>query len=388
MEPIYSLLENSVHNLLLSELKNSTISQLKKGPDFRIEYPDGDNTFIEVKSGKLSRDSINKIEKLIPIIDSRIDKFLLVTPEIPPKNVAQYFKNLFSKYTFVTKWIDINSLPEEIGVESPGDFFSIKTLEDLQLNSFIGNIDRYKTAPIGVNFLGYPQDKLKEIAILTRQFSHSTILNISDSDKRLENVLGFGKRTPSITVVLSDLKNFSTLVKASNEENLVSSMDKYYRLSRDAVFKYGGVLDKFVGDSVVAIFGYPMQGADDSVKAIQLSQDLIKIGNEVLGEWLNNINAVIDIGTRIGIATGEIWPINIGTSEIELSFLGDVLNLAARLEKNCVVDHYLMDNITKTKATKENSKFVKQLNLSSVQIDPEDAKGQNLPIRCWTSNVL
>ena len=85
----------------------------------------------------------------------------------------------------------------------------------------------------------------------------------------------------------------------------------------------------------------------------------------------------------MGIATGDIWPINIGRSGIEVALLGDTINLAARLEKNCSVDRLLMDNRTHTSGQRNDSAFMSSLKLQQIIIPVADAKGQAFPIRAW-----
>jgi class 3 adenylate cyclase len=164
-------------------------------------------------------------------------------------------------------------------------------------------------------------------------------------------------------------------------------MGRYYRLAREAVFRNEGMLDKFIGDAVLAVFGYPLRGPADSKNAILFAQELVDIGKSVLSEWSGGLNAIVESGTRVGIATGEIWPINIGDSDLEVALLGDTINLAARLEKNCARNGYLMDNRTKRKAAAEDSGFVDGLNLVRGEVAPGEAKGQQHPIRTWCPAV-
>jgi class 3 adenylate cyclase len=179
------------------------------------------------------------------------------------------------------------------------------------------------------------------------------------------------------------LKNFSSLVSASRPEDLNEMMAKYYKRSRDAVFKHGGMLDKFIGDAVLAVFGYPEPSALAPANAIKFARELIAIGGSLLDEWQAELNAVIESGTRVGITTGDIWPLNIGQQHVEITLLGDTINLAARLEKNCIVNGILLDNRTRTKAATADSSFVASLKLEESQISADDAKGQAFATRVW-----
>lgn len=83
---------------------------------------------------------------------------------------------------------------------------------------------------------------------------------------------------------------------------------------------------------------------------------------------------------------GKLAEVDIGTDEVEVTLLGDTINLAARLEKNCQRDNILVDNRTKGKASKEDADYVNALPLTQVQIPPSEAKGQQFTIRAWTKN--
>jgi class 3 adenylate cyclase len=160
-------------------------------------------------------------------------------------------------------------------------------------------------------------------------------------------------------------------------------MGQYYRRARQAIFDHHGMLDKFIGDAVLAVFGYPHPMPTAAVNAINFAQALIRIGQDVMESWQAELNAVIPTGTRVGIASGDIWPINIGRSLIEVALLGDTINLASRLEKNCAVDRLLMDNRTHTSGQRIDSAFISSLKLQQIIISTADAKGQAFPVRAW-----
>src|SRR4030042_5227059 len=110
-------------------------------------------------------------------------------------------------------------------------------------------------------------------------------------------------------------------------------MGKYYRSARNLVWQYGGMLDKFIGDAVLGVFGYPQGPNNSASNAIRFSLDLIKIGANILGEWKRLINAKISSGTRVGISTGDVWPINIGGGHgINRTIFGVTVSLYARLQ--------------------------------------------------------
>jgi class 3 adenylate cyclase len=378
-----ALLESTVANLLLSALGDNPVRQRRSTPDFEIERADGSRTLVEVKA---DIGGVAQISRLASSVEKAIepnDRFILVTPEAPAPGQEQLFSEAFSKLPISCKWLGIQDLPMELGIPSPGDFDSPNTLAHLQVAALVGNMARYDGSPIGSG-VGIGQSLGDDqLAYLSRQLSFSDLNTLSKANGALDDNFRFGQRVEQVTVVLTDIVNFSSLVGASRPEDLKEAMSRYYRLARDAVFRHGGMLDKFIGDAVLAVFGYPVSKERDAVSAIQFAQELISIGQEVLGEWRKELNADIDSGTRVGIATGDLWPINIGSAQVEVTLLGDMINLAARLEKNCPRDRLLIDNRTKSKAGREDETYVAGLDLKYRKISPGDAKGQQFDLQTW-----
>jgi adenylate cyclase len=251
------------------------------------------------------------------------------------------------------------------------------------MSALTKGLERYEKAPKGA-FPPTTATSLDDKQALARQFPLPAITHLLSQEKPLPEALDLGHRREKVTVVLSDIVNFSSIVKESNPESLRDAMGQYYWKSREAVFSHGGMLDKFIGDAVLAVFGYPETRDSAPVDAIRFAQDLIEIGKEVLEAWQADLNAVISTGTRVGITTGDIWPINIGKDCLEVALLGDSINLAARLEKNCQVDRFLMDNRTHTAAKRYDELFITKLNLHQVVITAAEAKGQPFATKAST----
>ena len=82
------------------------------------------------------------------------------------------------------------------------------------------------------------------------------------------------------------------------------------------------------------VFGYLSSQSLGSRAAVEFALDLVTLGQKLLLPFAEGMNEIIPTGTRVGIATGDIWPLNIGRKDLELSFVGAVIKFAARLEKN------------------------------------------------------
>lgn len=279
--------------------------------------------------------------------------------------------------------ITLAQLPAALDITVQGDLENPKAQADLQARATLDVLKEYRKigqAAKGVGIAGDLASIDPLLVSLVRQFPYRVVAAFSNGNGVMDQ-LRIGARVPNVTIVLSDLASFSKLVSASSEDVLNSHMERYYRAARELVFKHGGMLDKFIGDAVLAVFGYPSSNDQTVPNVMKYATDLINLGNEVMTSWLGEINASISTGTRVGIANGNIWPLNIGTESLELSFLGDTINLAARLETNCAVNGVLIDNRTKTQLENHGGDVL--WTLSKRPLSPDSVKGQTQPITAW-----
>jgi adenylate cyclase len=97
------------------------------------------------------------------------------------------------------------------------------------------------------------------------------------------------------------------------------------------ITKYNGVINKFIGDAVMAIFGEPVQDLNHPVNAVKCTYEMLKKVEELQDKWLFEGKPKIEIG--IGINTGEAFVGNIGSEKrLEYTVIGDTVNLASRIE--------------------------------------------------------
>ncbi|MDA1133189.1 MAG: GAF domain-containing protein, partial [Proteobacteria bacterium] len=136
------------------------------------------------------------------------------------------------------------------------------------------------------------------------------------------------------TVLFSDIRGFTTLTEELGAQGTVGLLNDYFTLMVDCLQKEGGMLDKFIGDAVMASFGVPLPHEDDEDRAVRCSIDMLK----TLHNW-NAERAKIDklpVNIGIGLNTDSIVSGNIGSPKrMNYTLIGDGVNLAARLESAC-----------------------------------------------------
>jgi len=168
----------------------------------------------------------------------------------------------------------------------------------------------------------------KLIKTIFGYYVHPSVVNQLVSNPELVR-LGGEKR--EMTVLFSDLWNFTTISEAYPPEFIFNLLNEYFDSMTKVVFKYGGTLDKYIGDAIVAFWGAPIYYEDHALRAclcalkMQFELEKLRIRWEKEGKPLLHM--------RIGINTGEMIVGNIGGyGRFNYTVIGDSVNLGARLE--------------------------------------------------------
>ncbi|HQI15406.1 MAG TPA: adenylate/guanylate cyclase domain-containing protein, partial [Bacillota bacterium] len=148
-----------------------------------------------------------------------------------------------------------------------------------------------------------------------------------------EQALQLGGSRKEISVLFVDIRGFTPLSEAAAPEEVVEILNEYLTLVAECIFKYGGTLDKFIGDAAMAIFNAPLNLEDHCFKAVQAAWAM-KEGAAPLQQRLEEkYGRNVQFG--IGVNTGPAVIGNIGASfRMDYTAIGDTVNTSARLESN------------------------------------------------------
>lgn len=168
---------------------------------------------------------------------------------------------------------------------------------------------------------------LQEKMRLSRFVSES-VCNVVRNDLHAQDAEG---RERKVTVLFSDIRSFTAITEAHPPQAVVTMLNGFLEAMAGAIERHGGVVDKFIGDSIMAVF-YPDEGNDDELRAVQAALDMteeLRLFNR-RREQAGLFTIQAGIGINTGIAVAGI----IGSSQgrIEYTVIGDPVNTAARLE--------------------------------------------------------
>jgi class 3 adenylate cyclase len=158
---------------------------------------------------------------------------------------------------------------------------------------------------------------------------HSILHTIADKDvaqQLLEGKIALGGELREATVMFCDIRGFTALTQNMNPAEVIALLNEHMTALTRVVTENHGVVDKFIGDSIMAIFGAPKSYGDDTLNAVRCAQQMMAERAKLNG----TSHYKIQIG--IGLASGEVVAGNMGSADrSNYTVLGERVNLAARL---------------------------------------------------------
>ncbi len=134
-----------------------------------------------------------------------------------------------------------------------------------------------------------------------------------------------------VTVLFCDIRDYTGYSEKEPPEKVVSTLNEYFEEMSNIIFAYNGMIDKFLGDGIMAVFGAPIHFPGHADKAVTAAIEMVKKARDLNRRWQKDRGRNFEIG--IGINTGVAIVGNVGSMKrIEYTAIGDVVNTAARLE--------------------------------------------------------
>ncbi len=179
---------------------------------------------------------------------------------------------------------------------------------------------------------GKNKEKIKQAMgkYLSQDIMKNVVQNIDD--------IKLGGKRANVTVLFADIRGFTSMSEKMTAEEVSKILNEYFTEIEPIITRYNGVINKFIGDAVMAIFGEPIQDINHPVNAVKCAYAMLKKVDELRDKWIFEGKPKIEIG--IGINTGEAFVGNIGSEKrLEYTVIGDTVNLASRIESYNKVYH-------------------------------------------------
>lgn len=140
-----------------------------------------------------------------------------------------------------------------------------------------------------------------------------------------------GGEAATATILFSDVRGFTTMSQDRRPEEVVEFLNEYLASMNEVVFRHDGMVDKFIGDAVLAVFGLPPAEADDALRAVACAVDMLAALERFNRTRAAKGHAPVRIG--IGLHRGRVVHGNIGSpNRMDYTVIGDAVNAASRVE--------------------------------------------------------
>jgi len=187
--------------------------------------------------------------------------------------------------------------------------------------------------------------------------------------------LKLGGDKKDLTVMFSDIRGFTTISEKLTPEELVSLLNEYLTAMTDIVFKYDGLLDKYIGDAIMAVFGAPLEQPDHALRCCRTALEMMSTLKGLQEKWAQEGRPFVDIG--VGINTGDMVVGNMGSNmRFDYTVMGDNVNLSSRLEginkeygTHIIISEYTYEVVKEQMFCRE--------------VDSVRVKGKKLPVKIY-----
>ena len=172
---------------------------------------------------------------------------------------------------------------------------------------------------------GRKKEKIQ--SAMSKYLSRDVMQNVVNN---IDSVKLGGKRA-NVTVLFADIRGFTSISERLSAEEVTKILNEYFTAIVPIIEKHNGILNKFMGDAVLAVFGEPIENNHHALDAVKCADNMLKKVKQLQEKWLDEGKPKIEIG--VGISTGEAFVGNIGSEErLEYTVIGDTVNTASRIE--------------------------------------------------------
>lgn len=221
----------------------------------------------------------------------------------------------------------------------------------------------------------------KEKKFIKQSFQYYLSPEVVEELTKNPEKLKLGGEKRELTILFSDIRGFTTISEKLSPEQLVEVINEYLSAMTDIIMKHGGLVDKYIGDAIMAFWGAPLDNPQHGIQAVDAALEMMEKLKELNINWVARNMPPIGIG--IGINTGEVIVGNMGSQKrFNYTIMGDEVNFASRLEGitkqygiQCILSESTIRKveITRSNSSENRSQFM------SRKVDMVMVKGKKEP---------
>jgi class 3 adenylate cyclase/CheY-like chemotaxis protein len=207
--------------------------------------------------------------------------------------------------------------------------------------------------------------------VLVQKERNTVALSKYLSPQVAQSVVSEGPLEPTnveVSVVFTDIRGFTTLSETTEVATLGALLNEHLTAMSELVMAHEGIVDKFIGDAVMAVFGAPVAIADHARKAVDCARAMIARQEELNARWTDEGHPPFGVG--IGVNTGKAMAGAVGGAKLEYTVVGDAVNVAQRLNSLAGPEEIVASEETVNAAGE-----------SVVEVETVTVKGREAPVR-------
>lgn len=289
------------------------------------ETPRRQMRFQDPETGAMMVGAYNKTAYGVTVV-SQIPEELILEPAQDAKRQAFFITGLvlsgalFFIFLFsMTLTSPIEKLAELIAVVSKGNF-------DVKATAHVKSHDEVGDLAVAFDHMTEGLKERDKVKNLFSKFHGSSV-----AEDLISNDIGVGGQNKEVVVFFSDIRGFTSFSEKRNPEEVVAMLNEYFGVMVAIINRHGGVVDKFIGDAIMAIWGAPKSSENDSHQAVRACIEMRRGLAELNEKRIARGEPAIMIG--MGLHAGRAISGTIGSDErMEYTVIGNTVNTASRIE--------------------------------------------------------
>lgn len=202
---------------------------------------------------------------------------------------------------------------------------------------------------------------------------------VDEISRGREQKLALGGKTIQATILFSDIQAFTKLSESLDPQEVITCLNTYMTAMAEVIEMQEGLIDKFIGDGIMAVFTVQTSTGNHALHAVQAGIEMQKRLKTLQSQWIDSSPLFSELKMRIGINTGVVVAGNIGSeTRMDYTVVGDNVNVASRIESICEPDMVFISAST--------YESVKQ-QITAEAMPPIQVKNRRQPVQIYAIHV-